>query len=110
MIDPSIGIRIRACREAKGLTQSALAARVGISVNHLSGIERGTAFPRCESLIGILNTLEISADAVFCDAVAASVADNTCLLSRTLDSLPTAARQRILGILDFLIRQASEEI
>ena len=110
MIDKSIGRRIRACREAKGWTQEALAARLGISVNFLSGIERGTSFPRCESLIRLLNTLEIPADAIFCDAVTASVEDKTCLLARTLDNLPTASRQRILGILDFLIRQGSEEI
>lgn len=92
------------------MTQEALATKAGISVNYLSAIERGISFPRCECLIRLLNALQVSADAVFCDVVTASDAYRTCLLSKILDSLPAAARHRILGILEFLIRQESERI
>lgn len=50
MIDSRIGKRFKQYREALGLTQSEFAEKAGFTVNYISTIERGTAFPRCESL------------------------------------------------------------
>lgn len=44
-------------REALGLTQSEFAEKAGFTVNYISTIERGTAFPSCERIISLLNTL-----------------------------------------------------
>ena len=38
-----LGARVKALREARGLTQEALAFDAGIHVNHLSSLERGEA-------------------------------------------------------------------
>ncbi len=42
----SIGARIRRCRKARGLTQTALAAAAGVNQGFISEIERGQARPR----------------------------------------------------------------
>ena len=67
MIDKRIGKRIKQCREQIGLTQEQFAEKLGVATNYISMIERGASFPRCERLIAIINGLEASADAIFCD-------------------------------------------
>ena len=69
MIDNRIGKRIKQCRERLGLTQEQFAEKTGFTANYISTLERGASFPRCEKLITLLNALEVSADAIFCDVV-----------------------------------------
>ena len=69
MKDGRVGKRLKECREKKGLTQEQLAEKTGMSVGYISSVERGASFPRFENLILLLNTLEVSADSVFCDVV-----------------------------------------
>lgn len=69
MIDKRIGQRIKECRERIGLTQEQFSEKTGLSVNYISTVERGGSFPRCERLITILNGLQVSADAIFCDVI-----------------------------------------
>ena len=69
MIDKRIGKRLKQRREELGLTQEDLAEKLGLTPNYISTVERGASFPRCEKLILLLNGLEASADAVFCDVL-----------------------------------------
>ena len=69
MIDKRIGKRIKQCRERLGLTQEEFAEKTGFTANYISTLERGASFPRCENLILLLNALEVSADAIFCDVL-----------------------------------------
>ena len=73
MIDKRIGKRIKECRERLGLTQEQFSEKTGLSVNYISTVERGGSFPRYEKLITIINGLEVSADAIFCDVINGSV-------------------------------------
>ncbi len=109
MIDKRIGKRIKECRENLGLTQEQFAEKTGLSVNYISTIERGSSFPRCERLITILNALNVSADAVFCDVVNHCTAYQANDISKRLSELPAEEQNRILNTLDFLIRQAQEK-
>lgn len=109
MIDKRIGKRIKECREKIGLTQEAFAEKTGLSVNYISTLERGSSFPRCERLISILNALDTSADAVFCDVVHRSANYTENELSERLKNLAPAERTRILQTLDFLILQAENK-
>ena len=61
-----IGQRIRRYRKACGLSQEALAGRVGISVTHMSHIETGNSVPSLKTLIDIINALDCSADELLC--------------------------------------------
>lgn len=60
-MDPSfVAKRLRAYRKLKHLTQSELAALLGVSVAVIGGIERGTRHPSPKLLEDIWAILEIS--------------------------------------------------
>ena len=62
MVDASLGTRIRARRKEISLTQAALAARAGLTEQHMSKIERGEANPKAETLAKLCAALTCSAD------------------------------------------------
>lgn len=102
MIDKRIGKRIKKCREKLGLTQKDFAEKTGLSVNYISTVERGGSFPRCERLITIINGLETSADAIFCDVINASTGYKENEISKRLADMPPEEQKRILEMLDKL--------
>lgn len=57
-----LGKYIREYRKAKGLTQSELANRVGVSHIAISAIERGTSVPTADHLFDIATELDMSLD------------------------------------------------
>ncbi len=105
MIDPRIGQRFKESREKLGMTQEQLAEKTGFSVNYISTVERGASFPRCERLITLMNTLQVSADTIFRDVLENTVSCDGNILLEKLRLLPDAAQQRILDTLDFLVDQ-----
>ena len=109
MIDKRIGERINQCRENLGLTQEQFAEKLGLTTNYISTIERGASFPRCEKLIKIINGLETSADAIFCDVVTHSTYYRTTKLADDLEQLPAYEQRRILEIMEFLVTQAKKD-
>lgn len=54
-----LGARVRELREARGITQEALAFDAGIHVNHLSSLERGEANPSYLVLLSIAGVLRV---------------------------------------------------
>jgi transcriptional regulator with XRE-family HTH domain len=108
MIDKRIGKRIKARREQLGLTQDEFAEKIGLTTNYISTVERGASFPRCEKLLAIINGLETSADAIFCDVIDHSTDYNTSRLSQELSELPVEEQNRILQMVELMIRQAKE--
>ena len=92
MIDKRIGKRVKLCRERLGLSQEEFAEKTGLTANYISTVERGMSFPRCEKLIILLNGLEVSADAIFCDVLDHSTSYKASELSEKLDSLPPQAQ------------------
>lgn len=105
MIDKRIGKRIKQCRERLGLTQEEFAEKTGFTANYISTLERGASFPRCENLILLLNALEVSADAIFCDVLDHTTEYKATQLSNELGTLSVDAQNRILQIVELLIRQ-----
>lgn len=53
-----IGLRVRALRRAKGLTQAELAERADRSNEAISGLERGKYNPSLETVLAIARALE----------------------------------------------------
>ena len=102
MIDKRIGKRIKQCRERLGLTQEEFAEKTGFTANYIS------TFPRCENLILLLNALEVSADAIFCDVLDHTTEYKATQLSNELGTLSVDAQNRILQIVELLIRQEKE--
>ena len=110
MIDKRIGERIKQCREKLGLTQDQFAERLGLTTNYISTVERGASFPRCEKLIAIINGLETSADAIFCDVITHTSEYRSGILSEELKELPAEEQQRILEIVELMIKQAKKKM
>lgn len=108
MIDKRIGKRIKQARERLGLTQEEFAEKTGLTTNYISTVERGASFPRCEKLILLLNSLETSADAIFCDVITHSNDYKASQLSEELETLPPEAQKRILQIVELLVLQEKE--
>jgi transcriptional regulator with XRE-family HTH domain len=57
---PALGAAIRELRAKRGMTQEALAQSAGITVAHLSGIERGRANPSWGAVAAIAEALDVS--------------------------------------------------
>ena len=108
MIDARIGKQIKEYREKIGLTQEQFAEKTGLTTNYISTVERGASFPRCEKLITILNALEVSADAIFCDVLTHSNTYKSSSLSDELSTLSPEAQKRILQIVELMIKQEKE--
>ena len=106
MIDKRIGKRIKERREQLGLTQEQLAEKLGLATHYISTVERGTTFPRCEKLILLLNGLETSADAIFCDVLDHSVNYQASVLSEKIAELPAEEQKRIRNMVEMMVAQA----
>lgn len=60
-----MGAIIRKAREAKGLTQAALAEETDSSIRTIIAIENSQRYPTCENFDKIIHALDISADLIF---------------------------------------------
>ena len=56
-------------------------------------------------LITLLNALEVSADAIFCDVVDHSTKYKANKLSEELETLPLDAQKRIIQMVELMIEQ-----
>lgn len=81
-----IGQRIRRYRKACGLSQEALAGRVGISVTHMSHIETGNAKLSLPVLAKIADELSVGVDALLSDAPKPDKAALSAGVQEILDS------------------------
>lgn len=100
-----VGQRIKAAREARGLTQEALAAMVDLSPTHISVIERGLKTPNLDSFVAIANALGVSADALLVDVVDHVEESIACELSTQISRLPLRERSKILNAIRILIEE-----
>ena len=69
----AVGLRIKAAREAKNLTQKNLTAIVDLSPTHISVIERGLKTVWLDKFVAIANALDVSADFLLVDVVSRSM-------------------------------------
>lgn len=93
----AIGARIKAAREAKGMTQEDFAAALDMSRNHISVIERGVKAPKLETFVAIANVLGVSADALLFDVIDHASDSVSSELSDSIAKLPKADQNRIVN-------------
>ena len=91
----AIGRRIKAAREAKGLTQEALAELVNLSPMHVSVIERGYKPTKMDTFCNIANVLDVSADTLLQDVINRSADSVPSELDGLLKDLPAKERRKI---------------
>jgi transcriptional regulator with XRE-family HTH domain len=58
-VDKRIGLRVRAFRKAKGLTQAELAEIAGCSLDAISSFERGKYIPSLATAVAVARALDI---------------------------------------------------
>ena len=63
----AIGLRIKAARARKGLTQGNIANLTGLSTPHISNIETGNTKLGLPTIIHLANVLDVSVDELLCD-------------------------------------------
>ena len=73
----SIGERIRMIRKERGITQAALAKKLGISPVNISQIENGSRNPTVSTLQEIADALDVSLSAIMVDPGSAQIAVET---------------------------------
>lgn len=104
----SVGSNIRKYRLMKKMRQEDLAEKAGLSTNYVGALERGEKVPSLETLIDILNALDISADMVLCDVIYKGYEVKHSLLAEKLDKLTQEDRARIYDVIDTLIRHSAK--
>ena len=106
MIEKKIGKQIQRYRKKKGLTQDEFSEMIGVTSHHLSSYERGLYNIKLEVLVQMMNILDCSADDLFCDVVNKSASARASRLSEELDGLPPEEREKILDVVETMIKNA----
>lgn len=101
----AIGIRIKAAREERNLTQEQLAEMVGLSAAHISVIERGVKAPKLETFIEIANALNVTSDSLLLDVLNNSLQITATELSEQIKRLPPKEQQKILKAVQVLVEE-----
>lgn len=86
-----LNLRIRELREAKGWTLDRLAAQIGVSVPHLSGIERGVKNVNNHLIVNISSALGVAPHELFTRGN-----DQERALQNLLADLPPEDRERVM--------------
>lgn len=102
------GARMQEYRLKMGLSQEQFAEKTGLTANYIARVERGESFPRLDSLITIINSLGVTADAIFCDVIDNSTDYPLSALVQELESLSPNDKLQIMEIVRVLVRQAKE--
>lgn len=100
------GQRLKTIRLARGMTQAALAEKVGLSTNYYSAVERGKKIPLLETMVQICNALDASLDDVLADQLhhGHGMTMQANRLSAELNNLPLRDQQYILAALEAMIQ------
>lgn len=106
MINPSIGKYIRQYREAKHMTQEALAEKAGLSVTYIGMIERGEKLPKLETFVSIANSLEVSSDMLLSDVLTTGYEVKNSLLAEKLNNINADDRELIYDVVDVMLKHS----
>ena len=106
MIEQEIGRRIKEIRKQKKIPQEKLAEMIGITPNYLSALERGSYNIKLDTLVQIIDCLDITADDLFRDVIKNGYQNRTSRFSDEIAELPYEEQQRIFEVLDALLRTA----
>lgn len=100
----AIGRNIRKFRKERHLRQEDLAEKTGLSANYIGMVERGEKTPSLETLIRIINALQVSADVILSDVLENGYVIKTSQLNEKLENLSEEERRRIYDVIDALLK------
>lgn len=99
----SLGRTIREQRMMQGLSQDALAARAGISVKHLSVLERGLKEPRLSTFLSLASALKLTPNDLL--STFGGDYDYATSILYKVAQLPLEEQKRVLRIIEALIEE-----
>ena len=100
----AIGRNIRKFRKERHLRQEDLAEKTGLSANYIGMVERGEKTPSLETMIRIINALQVSADVILSDVLENGYVIKTSQLNEKLENLSEEERRRIYDVIDALLK------
>lgn len=99
----SLGNRIRAFRESRGMTQEEVAGAAGISVKHVSVLERGIKEPRLSTIVNVAEALKVTPNDLL---LAETPNDRLVEMVRTKTSqLPAEKAEKAVTIMNTVLEQ-----
>ena len=104
----SIGRNVRRYRLKKKLRQEDLAELAGLSINYVGAVERGEKIPSLETLVVLINALEVSADMVLADVVSVGYTVKDSLLAEKLDKLDPEDIRKIYDVIDTMVKNSKQ--
>ncbi len=99
----SIGANIKKYRTEKGIKQSELAEKTGVSANYIGILERGDKVPSLAMLVDIANTLGVTADMLLHGVLTDNYKIKGSLLLDKINALPKKEQDRIFAVVETLI-------
>ena len=99
----SIGKNIRKYRVEQKLKQDELAEKAGLSSNYIGMVERGEKIPSLETLINILNSLDVSADMILCDELSCGYRMKNTLLHEKIAKLSQKDQRTVYAVIESLV-------
>ena len=100
-----VGKRIQEMRQLKGMTQSELAQKLGMTPKYISNIECGGKNPTLETFVAIANALGIDANALLADVLDTSDEIKCSSLWEKLLSFPREKREKLLRIIELIAEE-----
>lgn len=97
-----IGARLKQARLAKNMTQAQLAEAAGISISFLSNIENGRQVMNIQTLIALLDSLNISADWLLNNSTDSAAHAVTYEIEKELTSCSAKERAAILKLIQLM--------
>jgi transcriptional regulator with XRE-family HTH domain len=95
----ALTINIRSIRKDRGLTLEQVAAKIGVSVPHLSGVERGKKNLNNHLMTRLADTLGVPVESLIGDR-----ADDKARMAHILDQLGADDRARVEAFAEALLR------
>jgi transcriptional regulator with XRE-family HTH domain len=97
-----IGKRVRTRREALGLTQNELAGELGVTHQHISRIEGGSATPSLDLLVGLAAKLGTTSDWLLTGNETSKLGAREAI--RGEQGLSAGAKRHLIGLVEELRR------
>lgn len=114
--DPTLSDQVRVWRIDRGLTQSELERRAGLSHNTVSRIERGEVSPRLDTVERLAEAMDLSVEVLSFRQPSMRVKEDPSdykgdfeRLKERLGRLPSGKRQNLMRVLSELLDMAESE-
>lgn len=99
-----LGLRIKAARESKNMTQEQLCELANLSSNFLSNVERAKRTPSLETIVKICSILDVTTDHILSDSVITSDTVNADIANK-LSKCNNKSLEIISQFIDLMIKE-----